>query len=105
MPARTPDPGRPGGRKPRAAREPLLEVDNIQGNILAGFNKDNQLLIGLKIREVPAARRWLRRIVGAISTTAEVLQFNTLFRLQRARLGADPPGLVATWANVAFSHP
>jgi Dyp-type peroxidase family len=84
--------------------EPLLEVNDIQGNILAGFSKDHQSLIALAIRDVGAARRWLARIEGHVSSTAEVLQFNQLFRMQRARMGADPPGLVATWANVAFSH-
>jgi Dyp-type peroxidase family len=97
--AATPESGRR-----RAIREPLLAVDEIQGNVLAGFNKDHQLLIALAIRDVASARRWVRRISGAINSTAEVLRFNALFRMLRARLGSDPPGLVATWANVAFSH-
>src|SRR3954470_11875394 len=98
--------GSPGGarRPPAGPREPLLDIDDIQGNILAGFNKDRQILIALAIRDVTGARRWLRRITGGISSTAEVLQFNTLFRMQRARLGSDPRGLVATWMNIAFSR-
>jgi Dyp-type peroxidase family len=90
--------------RPQSIREPLLDVNDIQGNILAGFNKDYQILLALKIHDVPAARGWLRRIVPEISSTAEVYQFNTLFRMLRARLGRDPVGLVATWANIAFSH-
>jgi Dyp-type peroxidase family len=95
-------PGTPGGTP--ALQEPLLEAEDIQGNILAGFNKDHQLLMALKIRDVPTARRWLKRILPRISSTAEVHLFNSLFRRLRARLGNDPAGLVATWTNIAFSR-
>lgn len=84
--------------------EPLLDVHDIQGNILAGFNKDHQRLIALQIRDVAAARRWLARVVPSINSLAEVHQFNTLFRMRRSRLGRDPHGLVATWMNIAFSR-
>jgi Dyp-type peroxidase family len=84
--------------------EPLLDVDEIQGNILAGFNKDHQRLIGLRIRGVTEARRWLARILPDVSSLAEVYHFNALFRMRRARLGRDPSGLVATWMNIAFSR-
>lgn len=87
------------------AREPLLDIHDIQGNILAGFNKDHQRLIALRIHDVSTARRWLRRIAPQISSLAEVYQFNALFRMTRARAGHDPAGLIATWANIAFSHP
>ncbi len=91
--------------KPRTVtREPLLDVHEIQGNILAGFNKDFQTLLAVKIRDVGNAREWLRRILPHINNTAEVLQFNSLYRERRTRLGHDPVGLVATWANIAFSH-
>src|SRR5262249_22104883 len=104
--ARTTRPSAPGRTaKPRPAREPLLDVHDIQGNILAGFNKDHQFLIALRLRDIPAARRWLRRIASQISSLAEVHLFNHLFRMRRARIGHDPAGLVATWANIAFSYP
>ena len=88
----------------RAIPEPLLDINEIQGNILAGFNKDQQCLIALRIRGVPEARRWLARILPHISTLSEVYQFNALFRMKRARLGHDPIGLTATWMNIAFSR-
>ena len=91
-------------KSPKTGGEPLLEIDEIQGNILAGFSKDHQMLVALAIRDVAAARRWLRRIEGHVNSTAEVFQFNKLFKMQRARLHADPPGLVATWTNIAFSY-
>src|SRR5215467_7237263 len=88
----------------KSTREPLLNVHEIQGNILAGFNKDHQLLIALKIVNVHSAKNWLRRICVEISSTAEVAKFNELFRVQRKRLGRDPKGLISTWANIAFTH-
>lgn len=84
--------------------EVLLDADDIQGNILTGFNKDHQLLIALSIRDVSAAKAWLARVAPHISSLREVLQFNNLFRARRRRLGHDPAGLVATWLNVAFGH-
>ena len=92
-------------RVTRSPREPLLDARDIQGNILAGFNKDQQRLLALAFRDVPAARRWLRRIAGEISSLELVHEFNSLFRKARASRGSDPAGIIATWANIAFSHP
>jgi Dyp-type peroxidase family len=89
----------------RSRSEPLLDARDIQGNILAGFNKDQQQLVALTFRDIPAARRWLRRIAGEISSLELVHGFNSLFRKARANRGSDPTGLIATWANIAFSHP
>jgi Dyp-type peroxidase family len=94
----------PKARAPEQ-REPLLDIHDIQGNILAGFSKDRQLLIALRLRDPVAARAWVGRIAPHISSMAEVAQFNALFRARRRRLGRDPAGLIATWANIAFSHP
>lgn len=90
--------------KAATIEEPLLDVHEIQGNILAGFNKDHQRLIALRIEDVAAARRWLARILPQVSSLAEVNRFNTLFRMMRARLGRDPGGLLASWMNLAFSR-
>jgi hypothetical protein len=82
--------------------EPLLEVDEIQGNILAGFNKDHQMLLAIVFGDVAAARVWLAGFVDRIATTREVHQFNSLYSHLRHRVGDDPVGLAATWINVAF---
>jgi Dyp-type peroxidase family len=83
--------------------EPLLEVKDIQGNILAGFNKDHQLLLGFRIDDVGKAKKWLNRINVLIANTEEVLAFNALFRMLKKRRSTDPKGLGATWVNIAFS--
>jgi hypothetical protein len=84
--------------------EPLLDVDDIQGNVLAGFNKDHQLLLALAIRDLAAAKAWLGRLAPHVHSMAQVGAFNRLFSAERRRLGHDPDGLIATWANVAVSH-
>lgn len=84
--------------------EPVLDVHDIQGNILAGFNKDYQTLAFLAIQDVSGAKRWLQSIHGHISSTVEVLRFNRVFRSLRARTKSEPVGLSATWCNIAFSR-
>lgn len=92
------------GEKPRRApSEPLLAVDEIQGNIITGFNKDHQAFLFLQIVDVDAAKRWLSFVADAVATTREVLAHNRLFRALRARRGDEPTGLVATWMNLAVS--
>jgi Dyp-type peroxidase family len=90
--------------KTKPTDEPLLDVHDIQGNILAGFNKDHQWLIAVKIRGITEARRWLTRVVPSISSLAEVHQFNTLYRMRRKRSDQDTGELVATWMNLVFSR-
>lgn len=92
--------------------EPLLDMDDIQGNTLAGFNKDHQAFLFLAINAEDEhaaaasrawAKEWIGRLAPHISTAAEVHQFNQLFRALRARRNAEPIGLVATWINIAFT--
>ena len=73
--------------RPPVPNEPLLAIDNIQGNSVAGFNKDFQTLLLLKIVDVPNFKRWLKSLIPFIATAAEVLAFNRLFKAIRSRLG------------------
>src|SRR5205823_3545225 len=68
-----------------AVVEPVLDVDDIQGNILAGFNKDHQALLPLTIVEVAGAKLWLRDFHPHIATTREVLQYNRLRKAVKLR--------------------
>lgn len=90
-----------------AVSEELLDSDNIQGNILAGFNKDHQVFLFMQmardVRGIAGVRAWLRTIAAQISSTAEVHRFNDLFKALKIRQGRDPVGLIATWVNIAFS--
>ncbi len=83
--------------------EPILCIDNIQGNILAGFNKDFQTFIFLRITDSALFKRWLEKQIPSIATVAEVLAFNRLFKAVRFRRRENVQTLQATWINIAFS--
>jgi Dyp-type peroxidase family len=85
--------------------EPVLSLDDIQGNVLPGFNKDFQILAFLNIEDVAPAKAWLRGAAVQVSTAREVLRFNRLFRGMRHRRGMEPAGLNAVWMNLAFTFP
>jgi Dyp-type peroxidase family len=84
--------------------EPVLAVKEIQGNILAGFNKDQQTLLFLRITDPDDFRRWLGELIPFIATTAEVISFNRLFKEIRRRRKAETRTVLATWVNVALSY-
>ena len=76
-----------GTTRPDAPEEPVLDVRNIQGNVLAGFNKDFASFIFLVLPADPAqARGWLAEIVDEVATTTEVKAFNELFKLIRRQI-------------------
>jgi Dyp-type peroxidase family len=88
-----------------ATTAPALDLDQIQGNILAGFNKDHQSFLFLKFTDQTRARAWVTELVDEVATTREVQAFNQLFKQIRARRGGRERGTVeATWMNVAFTH-
>jgi Dyp-type peroxidase family len=82
-----------------------LKLTEIQGNVVAGFNKDHTSYLFLALPDDQAqARSWLAELVGQVATAEEVKQFNDLFRAIRRRRG-DREGVVeAAWMNLAFTH-
>jgi deferrochelatase/peroxidase EfeB len=87
---------------PAVPGEPELEIQEIQGNVVPGFNKDFQSHLFLKIKNVARCRVWLRSLTPFIATTEQVLTFNRLFKSLRTTQGET--GLLQTvWVNVAFS--
>jgi Dyp-type peroxidase family len=87
------------------ARDPDLNLENIQGNVLAGFNKDHQRMVFFRVGDRDRARRWLGTILDEIASSEEVLAFNDLFSRARARRGSEGATPQATWVNIAFTHP
>jgi Dyp-type peroxidase family len=82
-----------------------IAVDEIQGNIVAGFNKDHEALIFVRFGDVGEAKEWLAGLADRVATSAEVIAFNRLFKAVRARR-ADPDDtdtVQATWLNVAVT--
>ncbi len=98
---------------PLAARaaapgEPVLNINDIQGNIVAGFNKDFQTFLFLRLgtsqRDVKRARRWIRETLAPqLASTDHVLAFNRLFRATRGGGPGGEAAVKATWINAAFS--
>lgn len=87
----------------KAPREPILALDEIQGNCVVPFAKDHQAFLFLRVVNRSRARRWVARVAPTMARSSDVLEFNRLFSAMRARLGIDPPGLVVTWTAIAFS--
>jgi Dyp-type peroxidase family len=84
--------------------EPVLQIHEIQGNSLAGFSKDHEMLLFLEITDVCLAKQWLTEIEPHIATVAEVLTFNRLFKETRRRRHRE--GTVrSTFMNIGFSYP
>ena len=69
--------------------EPILDVNDIQGNILAGFNKDHQTLLGFTIDNIDKTREYMQIITKEISTLYEVFGFNKAYKSRKQRLGKD----------------
>jgi Dyp-type peroxidase family len=83
--------------------EPLIAVDEIQGNVLPGFLKDHMMLLGLRIDDPQAAKAWIRSMTPDVSTAREVYAFKRLRNLLKLRRASTPTGLKATWLNISFS--
>jgi Dyp-type peroxidase family len=82
-----------------------LELEEIQGNVVAGFNKDWTSYLFLALPDEPSrARTWLAGLVGQVATAQEVKQFNDLFRAIRRRRGQREGAVEAAWMNLAFTH-
>jgi Dyp-type peroxidase family len=82
-----------------------LELENIQGNIVAGFNKDHTSYLFFALPDEPAqARAWLDHLVDQVATAQEVKQFNDLFRVIRRRRRGREGVVEAAWMNLAFTH-
>ncbi len=84
--------------------ETPLALDNIQGNVLGGFNKDHQRFLVFGLGRPAAARQWLADMVDEVATAGEVAGFNRLFQKARARRGNEAQAPTSQWINVAFTY-
>lgn len=92
--------------------EANLDLEDIQGNIVPGFNKDYQAFMFVRFGERANALRWLRDMQAIIASAAEVDAFRTAYRSMKRRRPAQASdgrdggalrGLSATWVNLALS--
>jgi Dyp-type peroxidase family len=91
--------------------EPVLEADQIQGNVIPGFMKPNMILCGLAIADVKSAKGWLQEISGAVTTLAGTLpsrqrvrELRTYRPLRAKSLGAIPDDVNDAWLNIGFTR-
>ena len=87
--------------------EPVLAVDEIQGNILVGFNKDHQAVLPLHFAATPAAaaavRTWLRDVVASLTWLRELAGERRARRAFLQKTGREPPTSIAVLQSLAFS--
>jgi Dyp-type peroxidase family len=81
--------------------ESALDWNDIQGNVLGGFNKDFQTLIGFKFVDAPSAKAFLREL--NITSLREVVHFKIDRKKKIAANGLESDAMKATWVAVAFS--
>ncbi|WP_094585142.1 Dyp-type peroxidase [Synechococcus sp. BO 8801] len=83
--------------------EPVLALDDIQGDIIPGFKKDSQHFLFFRIVDPVLAKRWLHGLAPRLSTATEVLAAHALWKQMRCRLGRDPDTLDYLLLNCAIS--
>lgn len=78
----------------------------IQGNVLAAFNKDHVVFLMVEFPDSSRARSWLGQIAPRVATTADVATFNRQFKAARDGNGGDDPrGLKAVWIALSLTAP
>jgi Dyp-type peroxidase family len=83
-----------------------LNLTNIQGNSIGGFNKDNQCNLFLRFKDKAAGRAWIKEISDEVakSSSADVVKFNNKFSFLKARSISKPEAIISSlWVNLALS--
>lgn len=93
----------------QAPSEPVLDADEIQGNVLPGFMKPYMAVIALTFGDLGKARSWLAALVPQVTTMAETMTSRLKVRAERLARGvsAGATGAAASlddaWLNVSLS--
>lgn len=83
--------------------EPVLDLDDIQGDIIPGFKKDSQHFLFFQIVDPEPARAWLKSLTPRLSTAQEVLAAHSMWKAMRLKLGREPDNLDFLFLNCAIS--
>jgi Dyp-type peroxidase family len=81
----------------------LVSNADIQGNVLAAFNKDYELFLFLQIPDQAHGQAFLNELLPLVSTNCDVAAFNQAFSSARAAAHEDPDDLSATWLSVSVT--
>ena len=87
-----------------AVEEPILDLEDIQGNVYPGFSKDHQTLRFFAIVDVAQARLAIAELVGQVSRSAEVHGYRAIRAVIKAQRAGGRSGLTATWMNVSLGY-
>ena len=79
-----------------------LDLAEVQGNILAGFNKDHQCFCFLRIDDAAKVKLWLTTQIPHVSNSAVVKLSNDQRKVDLSN-GKTPSN--AHWLNIAFNYP
>jgi Dyp-type peroxidase family len=85
------------------SQEPVLELNEIQGNVVPGFNKPYEGFVFLEIHAAPDAKLWLTQQAGSVTTAAHVIGFRRARRLALRSHGLSVPSVSSAWFNLAIS--
>jgi Dyp-type peroxidase family len=90
------------------ADERLKDSEEIQGNILAPFNKPHQVFLFVTFdNDQAAARQWLRRLIERVATTRDVAAHNHEFSKLKAEHGRAKvramPKVRRAWTGVGLT--
>jgi Dyp-type peroxidase family len=83
--------------------EPLLDLDEIQGNVLPGFKKDHQHFVFFSIRDPAVARVWLNKLHTRVSSAAIVLDAHRVWKRMKEQRGKEPDAAHFLLLNIALS--
>lgn len=86
-----------------ALREPVLDLGEIQGNVLLGFDTNHQVLLFFSIESRPKARAWLKRIASQITTLGDVLALRRPERSEAGGRGGRPAPALPPWRTIGFT--
>lgn len=92
-----------------APHEPVLEADEIQGNVLPGFMKPRMGVIALAFGDLAKARTWLAALVPSVTTMAQTMPSRLKVREERLARGVSAGETSAAaelddaWLNVSLS--
>ena len=87
-----------------ASSLPLRGSTTIQGDVLAGFRKDHEQFLFLRVADEKSGRAWLADISPRVAATREVASFNERFSVARRHGGGtDPEAMAALWVGVSLT--
>ncbi|XP_038074569.1 dye-decolorizing peroxidase msp1-like [Patiria miniata] len=92
-------------------KEPDVDVDDIQGDALRGFNKPHLAFLALDIEDnnpkaIQNTKKWLADyVIPNVTTARDIIQFRQMFRMMREkRNGIKPTTVVQICFNISFSY-